>query len=115
MNMEVSELGGTGNRVKITLTGRLDSPAVDCVEPSFRDAIVLNGNQTIVDLSQVDFIASLGVRMLLTAAIALGKRGGRLVLYAPTDLVRELLDYVSLSEIIPIRDNEADALEALNA
>jgi anti-anti-sigma factor len=79
------------------------------VETSFRGAIVPDG-QAIVDLSRVEFIASLGVRMLLSEARALARRAGRLVLFAPSELVRELLEYVSLGEIIPIRENAADAL-----
>jgi anti-sigma B factor antagonist len=112
--MEVSELGN-GTQVKVALSGRLDSPGVDRMEARFVGAIVPGGKPAVVDLSQVEFIASLGVRMLISAARALAKRGGRLVLFGATEPVREVFDNISLGEIIPIRDNEADAIAALNA
>jgi anti-anti-sigma factor len=111
--MELSEIGT--NQLKVTFVGRLDSPAVERVETRFVASVVPAGRHTAVDLSQVEFIASLGVRMLISAARSLGRKGGRLVLFAPTDTVREVFDHVSLSEIIPIFDNEADAFAALNA
>jgi anti-anti-sigma factor len=111
--MEVSEIGT--NQVKVSFNGRLDTPGVGRVETRFVATVVPAGRHAIVDLSQVEFIASLGVRMLISAARSLTRNGGRLILFAPTEGVREVFEHVSLADIIPIFDDEPAALAALNA
>jgi anti-anti-sigma factor len=57
----------------------------------------------------------MGVRMLISIARAVARKNVRLVLFAPQEGVREVFDSVSLGDIIPIRDTEADAVAALQA
>jgi len=109
--MQITELGN--NAVKITLTGRLDTPSVGRIETGFIASLVPKGRSAIVDLSQVDFVASLGIRMLLTAARGLSMRQARLVLFAPQEPVREVFDAVSLADLIPIVADESAAMTAL--
>jgi anti-anti-sigma factor len=55
----------------------------------------------IVDLSGVDFLASMGVRLLLSNAKALGSRGGKMVIERnPPKRVNLSLDPVSTSDPI---------------
>ena len=42
------------NTVKVTLTGRLDTPGVDQVQTRFFAAMIPTGHNAIVDLSGVD-------------------------------------------------------------
>jgi len=109
--MQIDELGG--NQVRVTLKGRLDSPGVDRIGTRFLAALVPTGRNAIVDLSQTDFVASMGVRMFITAARALHSRNARVVLYAPKQLVREVFETASLENIVTICDNESEALTAL--
>ena len=102
-----------GNRVKVALTGRLDSSAVDRIETRFVGAVAPANQGVAVDLSQLDFIASLGIRMLVSTARMLSRKGSRLVVFAPQDAVREVFVHVALGDIIPIFDTEAEALDAL--
>jgi len=111
--MEVSPLGQ--DRLKVTLKGRLDTPGVDRVETRFVAAIIPGGRHTLVDLSHVDFIGSLGVRMLISVARTLSRKNARLVLFSPQEQVREVFEHVSLSDIIPVFLDEAAAQSALTA
>jgi anti-sigma B factor antagonist len=113
MQMEVSQLGE--RQVKITFTGRLDTPGVDQVETRFVAALVPAGRHALIDLSAVEFIGSLGVRMLISVARSLSRKDARLVLVAPQSQAQEVFDHVSLSEIIPICPDEAAGLHALSA
>jgi anti-sigma B factor antagonist len=97
------------------LSGRLDTANVNQVELSFTAGIVPKGQPTLVDLSDVSFIASLGIRMLLTVARALGRSRAQLVLFAPGPMVMEILETTAISEIIPIFGTEAEARAALAA
>jgi len=74
MKMDITEDDGV---VKVGLVGRLDTPGVDAVEPRFTAAVVPRGALAVVDLSGVEFIGSLGLRMLITIARALSRRTAR--------------------------------------
>ena len=111
--MEISPLGA--DQAKVVLKGRLDTAGVDRIETKFVAALVPRGLSAIVDLSQVDFVASMGLRVLISLARSLSRKNARLVLFAPQEGVREVFDSVSLGDIISIRDTEADALAALQA
>ena len=111
--MEISPLGD--DQVKVVLKGRLDTPGVDRVETRFVAAVVPGGRHALVDLSQVEFIGSLGVRMFIAVARALQMKKARLVLCGPQEQVREVFEHVSLTDIIPVCADEAEARTALSA
>ena len=99
--------------VKVTLTGRLDSPGVDRVETRFMASLVPGGNNAIIDLSQVDFVASLGIRMIVSAARSLKSRKALLAVYGAQAKVAQVFEVVSLGQIIPICSTEAEAIAAV--
>ena len=96
---------------QLRITGRLDTPGIDAVEPRFH-ALLARGHG-IVDLSGVTFLASLGIRMLITAAKRLDKRGNKLVLVAPRALVDQALKHSSIDDIIPVAADVEAALALL--
>jgi len=100
--------------IKMALKGRLDTPGVDSVETRFVATLVPAGKHAIVDLSGVDFIASMGIRMLITIARSLKQRHAAIALYAAQPLVRETLDNGSISEIIPVVADEAAAIASVS-
>ena len=101
--------------VKVVLKGRLDTAGVDRIETRFVGAIVPRGQSAIVDLSGVDFVNSMGLRVFISVARTLSRKQATLVLFAPQQPVKEVFDSVSLNNIIPIRETEAEALESLSA
>ena len=111
--MEIVSLGD--RLVKIALTGRLDTQGVDQVETRFIAAIVPGANNAIIDLSQVDFVASMGIRMLIAAARSLKMRQARLAVYGATPQVTDVFEAVALQKIIPICATEDDALNSVAA
>ncbi len=106
MNLELNESGG----IKLlSLTGRLDLEGTEEIESAFAAATSASGQSVIVDLQGVPFLASLGMRMFVTAARALRSRGLKLVLLEPQAAVRAALDVAGLSQLLLIADDEADA------
>jgi len=73
--MQFSDVDGVR---KVVLAGRLDTAGVDRVETRFGAAIVPAGKNTVVDLTQVTFLASMGIRMLIATTRALSRKGGKL-------------------------------------
>src|SRR5262249_25105833 len=100
MKMEISEIAD--GLINVALIGRLDTPAVDQTETRLTGSVVPRGARTMVDLSQVEFVGSLAIRMFITIAKALARKNGKLVLYAPQPLVQQVLATVSLDTLVPI-------------
>jgi anti-anti-sigma factor len=113
MDIEVTELDG--NLTCIRLNGRLDSPGVDHVETRFTAALVSVGRSAVVDLSGVSFLASMGIRMLISSGRALNLKGAKMVLFGATSLVQSVLDHVALDQIIPVVATEQEAIKRLTA
>ena len=86
----------------VQLAGRLDSVGVASIEAALSAAIAAGGARVLVDLSQVTFLASIGIRALLTHARALARRGGSLALVGPRAVVAEVLDVTGIGKIIPV-------------
>jgi anti-sigma B factor antagonist len=107
MDMEIAVIE---NIARVKLKGRLDTPGVDQIETKFNASVVPSGTNTVVDLSQVAFIASMGIRMFIGLAKALKRRNARLVLYAPQSQVSEVFGTVSMRDIVPIVADEAEAV-----
>ena len=93
----------------VALIGRLDTPGVDQIETSLTAQLVPRGARAIVDLSQVTFIGSGGIRMFITIARTLARRGGKLALYGAQPLVAEVFETTSLNTLVPVRADAAAA------
>jgi anti-sigma B factor antagonist len=107
-------IAGLDNGVtKITLSGRLDTPGVDRIEARLVATVVPNHRSTIIDVSGVDFITSMGIRMLITVARSLALRQAKVALYGAQSMVNEVFERVALPEIIPVVETEADAISAV--
>ena len=107
MDIQHSDIGEVR---KIVLAGRLDTAGVDLIETRFGASIVPAGKNTVVDLSQVTFLASMGIRMLIATNRSLSRKGGKIALYGASPAVREVIDTVALTELIPLADNEVEAI-----
>ena len=107
MEMQVEDLNG--GVAMVTLRGRLDMTGAGLIDLKF--SIVAGSKRSIVvDMSAVEFLASLGIRVLVMGAKAVKNKGGRLVLLSPQDNVKLVLTTAGIDEIIPIMFDRADAI-----
>src|SRR5215510_6766167 len=100
MKLEYQELEN-GIRV-IKLIGRLDMGGTTIVEPQF--ALHCEGDQVfvLVDLSDVTYLSSIGIPMLINNAKSVASRGGRLALLKPLMDVKYILDLTGVSHMLRI-------------
>lgn len=98
---------------KVVLNGRLDMQGAQEIDLEFTALTVTKGGKVIVDISNVSFLASLGLRCLLSAAKALSKKGGQMVLTSPQTNVAEVLKVSGIYQIIKIYDTLDEATAAL--
>ena len=98
------------NIARIKLRGRLDTRGVDLIETKFTASVVPGGRTAVVDLSEVSFVTSMGLRMFIAVAKALNRHHAKMVLFAPQSQVNEVFASVRLAQIIPIVANETEAM-----
>jgi anti-anti-sigma factor len=95
----------------VQIIGPLDLAGVGMVELKLTASTVSRRRHAILDMSQVPFVASLGLGMLVQVARSLAAHGLRLVVLAPTDMVATALRTSRLDAVMPI----AEHLEAAKA
>ena len=100
MELHYSELE-SGIRL-IKLIGKLDIAGVSQIETPFAEYCTGDGVRIIVDISGVDFLASIGIRLLTLTAKSVMGRGGRMVLLHPLPDVQDVLEVTGIPAIIPI-------------
>src|SRR5882757_1906575 len=110
MQIITSEQGAT--TATVALTGRLDIAGAEAIALPL--AALAGAKQgLIVDMSGVSFIASIGLRHLVSAAKALSRRQGLLVLLNPTEMVAVVLTMSGLTNLLPIVRSDSEAMAAL--
>ncbi len=110
MEIVTSEIGGATARV--ALSGRFDNAAAEVI--GLLAALAGAKRGLIIDMSGVTFLASIGIRHLVSAAKTLSRRNGRLVLLNPTTMVMEVLTASGLTNLLPIVHSESEAATALD-
>ena len=90
-----------GTAATVTMVGRLDISGAEVVALPLA---TLSGSKSalFVDMAGVTFIASIGLRHLVSAAKAVGRRGGRLMLLNPTAAVTEVITTSGLAGLLQI-------------
>src|SRR5262249_9614105 len=90
--------------------GRRDPPGGDLTETRLAAHTRPRGGNPMIDVSQVSFIGSGGIRMFITIARALGRKNSKLVLYGAQPLVAQVFETTSLNQIVPVRSDATAAV-----
>ena len=99
---------------KINLEGRMDIIGTQDIDLKFTGMTAAPRQFIIVDLSGVDFLASIGIRTLLINAKAVKDRGGKMVLLNPDINIEKVLLVTGIDVLIPIFDSLELATESIN-
>ncbi len=97
----------------IRIQGDLDTVGVKMVEEAFTKATDERSEKALVDLTQVSFISSAGLAMLLVKGKVLRRGGGRLAIAGATKRVQEVLSMAGFNELFDMYPTPADAVTAL--
>lgn len=100
MELYANELGN-GIRL-LKLTGKLDVNGVSQIETKFAGYCSGDNVRMVVDMSGVDFLASIGIRLLTINAKSLASRRGKMVVLNPTAETQKVLEITGIPAIIPI-------------
>jgi len=111
--MSIDFLDVDENLRRITLDGRLDIQGTEAISMKFTALASTAKRSVVVDLVAVNFLASMGIRELITNAKALQKRGGRMTLFVGDNaLVAKILETTNINELLPMFANLAEAEKA---
>ena len=99
MEMHVEKLDGDITRIR--LVGRMDHAGATGIDARFMESAA-SDKFLLVDLSKVSFLASMGIRTLITAAKALRERGGKMILFSPDMMVAKVLKTSGTDMLIPV-------------
>lgn len=98
---------------KISLNGRMDIEGTSAIDVKFAVLTNIKNAAVLVDMSEVNFIASIGMRTLLSSAKLLARSGGKMVLAQCQPLVKEALNTAGMDTLIPTFDEMDDAISEL--
>jgi anti-anti-sigma factor len=99
---------------RVSLTGKLDIMGAEDIDLPLA-ALSGRKQNILLDLSGVSFLASIGIRHLVSTAKAVSRRGGQLILFSPTEVVAEVLGTTGITAIIPTVVTESEARALLGA
>ena len=103
----------TSNDIHIVaMTGSLDSNTAPEAQKSLY-AVVAGAKKVVLDFSQLDYISSAGLRVLLGAAKQLRASGGAFGMFGLNQSVREVFEISGFSSILSVYQSEAEALGAM--
>ena len=112
MKIEAESLDG--GILKINLAGRMDVQGAQEIDLKFT-GYTAKQRAVIVDMSAVDFLASIGIRTLLLSAKAVSSRGGKMVVLNPDANVTKVLEMAGIDTLIPICRSLDEARTAVSA
>ena len=99
--------------VVLALQGRLDANSSSQAEERLKTILARGENRLALDLSQVDYISSAGLQVLLKLLREIDSREGRLVLCSLSQYVREIFDLTGFNAIFTVLETCGEALEQL--
>jgi anti-sigma B factor antagonist/stage II sporulation protein AA (anti-sigma F factor antagonist) len=105
-----------GNAVVLAASGRIDHASAD----GFRDALQpylaqckADGDVVLLDFSGVEYISSVGLRVLMLAAKQAKRQQGAVAVAALQPVVREIFEISKFTMVVPCFAGVRDALAAL--
>jgi len=109
MNVETTQHGDV---VLIAIEGTIDTLTADEISTHFEEQIAGGHTRLVVDLTDVDYLASTGLRLLLTIMNQVREKGGDLKLLEPNENVRRIMDLTGIFTLIDVHPDAESAIES---
>ena len=108
--MEIISTGKKGDTMVVSVKGRMDASTAPDFEKNMEEWIDGGQHAFAVDLSELDYISSAGLRAILSIAKKLKASNGNLLIVSLKGSVKEVFEISGFSSIIPIYDSVDAAL-----
>ncbi len=110
--MQLSTEDMDGGVTRVELDGRMDIAGAAAVDMKM-NLIAGSAKKLLIDLQKVTFLGSMGLRSIVLPARAVLGKGGKVVIYAPTEMVESVLKASNIDSLLPIHHDLATATAAL--
>jgi stage II sporulation protein AA (anti-sigma F factor antagonist) len=104
----------TGQILTVALKGRLDGTTSKGVEELILKRIEEGQRTLVVDLAQLDYISSVGLRVLMLAAKRLKSVAGTIVVCALQPSIKQVFDIAGFASLFRLFDTRAEAIQQLS-
>lgn len=91
-----------GDRTTVALRGELDLSGVDRARQALEQAEEGDATLLVLDLSELDFIDSTGLEVMLRAGRRAHDAGRRLIVARPSRYVRRLLEMTAIDQTLDV-------------
>lgn len=108
--MKLKIINNDEHSTHVALSGRFDCEGVAEVFEDFKRNVTDRKLPAILDMTEMDFISSLGLRTLQVAAQELKTHGAKLVLYNPQPFVAGELAAAGFTQSCPITNDLGEAM-----
>ena len=112
--MELNHVREDENIV-ITIKGRLDAASSPEAANAINRIMQEDCSRVLFNFSELDYLSSGGLRVILGVAKDLKRKGGKLVLCSLNPFVKEIFVVSGFESLIPIEDSVESGLRQLNA
>ena len=99
-----------GAHVVLKVIGRMDAGNTQAFEEACRGWVDGGSKSLIIDMSELAYISSMGLRSFVSIGKLLQEKGGTLRLSALTGLVKQVFEITRLSSVFPMHDTVDAAL-----
>ncbi len=99
----------SGSLAVVGVAGRIDSSTSALFEEQMETVFAEAPDAVVIDLEQLDYMSSAGLRVLLMAAKRTKAQGQRLLLCGLSPNIREVFDISGFSAIFEIADSRSEA------
>ncbi len=101
------------NPATLELNGRIDNATSADVEAQINALLDAMPRALIVDMTSVNFVSSLGLRVLLTMAKRCRRENVKVALHSVTSQVTSVLQLSGLVAVLPLHPNRDSALSSV--
>jgi len=110
--MEIAKIEKDGVII-IALNGRLDAASAPDAESEL-NTISNSEVKLLIDLENLEYISSAGLRVLLVTAKQIRRNSGKMCICSLSETVSEVFEISGFSSIFDIAENREEALDILN-
>ena len=101
--MPISHVDVTNDLRRITISGRLDTPGTNSIASQLMELTAAPKKSVVIDLSDVPYLASIGIGALITSAKTVSQRGAKMALVVgDSDMVMMCLEATGVDQLVPI-------------
>jgi stage II sporulation protein AA (anti-sigma F factor antagonist) len=113
MSVDLKPIEEAETHTTLALKGNLDMAGAWEIERMLFDYISVDMRHMLVDMSAVEFLGSMGIRVFVRSASALQRAKKKLVLFAAQPLVEKTLTVSGFTSVIPLVPTLKDAKAAI--